>query len=114
MARRTVCPNDGRPYIVGQGCACGYGRRGSGSSQQDRIPRSNAERKRRQAVLAAWIAEHGYICPGFGRPPHPSRDLTADHVLPQSLGGVNGPLRVLCRRCNTRRGGRNRLPRSAS
>jgi len=33
-------------------------------------------------------------------------DLTADHVLPQSLGGRDelANLRVLCRRCNGRRG----------
>lgn len=79
--------------------------------QQARIPRSAAERKRRAQAVADWIAAHGYVCPGFNRPPHPSRDLTADHVLPQSLGGVDGPLRVLCRRCNTARGGSNRLGR---
>jgi 5-methylcytosine-specific restriction endonuclease McrA len=30
--------------------------------------------------------------------------LTADHIVPVSRGGVNGPLRVACRRCNSRRG----------
>jgi 5-methylcytosine-specific restriction endonuclease McrA len=31
-------------------------------------------------------------------------DLTADHVVPVIDGGANGPLRVLCRSCNSRRG----------
>lgn len=34
-------------------------------------------------------------------------DLTADHVIPVSQGGTNGPLRVLCRTCNSRRGDRH-------
>lgn len=110
MAHRGVCVC-GRPYWVGEGCpVCGYGRRGSGS-QQARIPRSHAERKRRAQAVADWIAAHGPLCPGFRRPPHPSHDLTADHVVPQSLGGLDGPLQVLCRRCNTARGGANRIPR---
>jgi 5-methylcytosine-specific restriction endonuclease McrA len=33
-----------------------------------------------------------------------TRDLTADHIVPVSEGGTHGPLRVLCRRCNTSRG----------
>jgi 5-methylcytosine-specific restriction endonuclease McrA len=31
-------------------------------------------------------------------------DLTIDHLIPASLGGANGPVRVLCRSCNGRRG----------
>jgi 5-methylcytosine-specific restriction enzyme A len=33
------------------------------------------------------------------------RDLTADHIIPLARGGHPlGPLRVLCRRCNSARG----------
>lgn len=44
------------------------------------------------------------VCPGWDRPAHPSDDLTADHVLPRARGGEQGgPLRVLCRPCNSAR-----------
>lgn len=68
--------------------------------------RSKAERRRRSAVVAEHIAQHGYVCPGYGVPSHPSTDLTADHITPVSRGGSEegGPLRVLCRSCNSRRG----------
>jgi hypothetical protein len=65
---------------------------------------------RRRAAVATWIAEHGYVCPGYGVPPHQSRRLQADHVQPVSLGGdPGGELQVLCRTCNVRKDGRNRL-----
>jgi 5-methylcytosine-specific restriction enzyme A len=66
---------------------------------------SAAETKRRKAVVDAWRAEHGNVCPGYGRQPaHPSQDLTADHILPVAYGGPeSGPLSVRCRGCNTRR-----------
>jgi hypothetical protein len=71
-------------------------------------------RMRRKAVVDQWRAAHGDTCPGFGaRRRHvvvaPNR-LTADHVIPVSLGGdPAGELRVLCAFCNTSRGGANRL-----
>jgi 5-methylcytosine-specific restriction protein A len=65
--------------------------------------RTYAEEKRRKATVQVWIAANGYSCPGWGVPPHPSRDLTADHVVPRYWGGEAGLLRVLCRGCNTRR-----------
>ena len=63
-----------------------------------------AERKRRADAVTAWIAQHGPVCPGFKVPPHPSTRLSADHVIPRSLGGETGPLTVLCVGCNARRG----------
>lgn len=65
----------------------------------------NADIKIARAVVAAapicvctgkcrW---HGSVCGA-------TTDLTADHVIPLSKGGTNeGPRRVLCRRCNSRR-----------
>jgi 5-methylcytosine-specific restriction endonuclease McrA len=71
-----------------------------------KVDRSWRERQRRKRVVAAWVREHGYVCPGYGRPAHPASDLTADHITPRSGGGEHGPLRVLCRRCNSARGAR--------
>ena len=47
----------------------------------------------------------GWTCPGYGRAPHPSRDLTLDHPDPLARGGaiVQHRRPVLCRGCNTRR-----------
>jgi 5-methylcytosine-specific restriction endonuclease McrA len=35
-----------------------------------------------------------------------TRDLTADHLIPVTDGHGKGPLRVLCRSCNSSRGSR--------
>jgi hypothetical protein len=45
-----------------------------------------------RATLRAWVAEHGHVCPGWGRRPHESADLVVDHQV--------GPL---CRSCNSRK-----------
>jgi len=60
-------------------------------------------------MLREWKAEHGEFCPGapdLNHPPHPSRDLTVDHILPLGQGGTHHPsnLRVLCRSANSNRG----------
>jgi 5-methylcytosine-specific restriction protein A len=74
---------------------------------------SHAEKQRRRRLVEQWRAEHGNVCPGWNREPHavePGNVLTADHLIPQSISGsAAGELRVLCRRCNTARGGTNRL-----
>lgn len=62
------------------------------------------ERRRRKAVVQAWVREHGYMCPGWERPPHASDDLTAAHSTPVAHGGANSELAVLCRSCNSRQG----------
>lgn len=67
---------------------------------------SRAERRRRAATVAAWIAQHGHWCPGYGVPAHPSTDLTADHTEAVAHGGADGELAVLCRPCNSRKGAR--------
>jgi 5-methylcytosine-specific restriction enzyme A len=92
--------------------ACPRSRRRPASRGPDR---SHAERARRKKVVEAWRRQHGDVCPGFGVPAHtlePGDYLTADHVVPTSLGGdPAGPLQVLCAACNVRKGGRNRLKR---
>jgi 5-methylcytosine-specific restriction protein A len=70
--------------------------------------RTPAERRRRAVAVAQWRKLYGDWCPGWGdRPPHPATDLTADHIEAVGAGGdPAGPLRVLCRRCNSARGAR--------
>ena len=58
---------------------------------------------RRRATVLAWVAQHGWICPGYHRLPHPSKKLTADHVIPRVVVGEAGPLSVLCRSCNSKK-----------
>ncbi len=66
--------------------------------------RTKAERKRRARTVSAWVASHGWWCPGYERPGHPSHDLTAAHSIAVARGGISGPLTVLCRACNSRQG----------
>jgi 5-methylcytosine-specific restriction protein A len=72
--------------------------------QRAKPGRSYAERQRRRRVVAAHIATFGNICPGYNREPHEAGDLTADHLLPRVAHGDDGPLAVLCRGCNARKG----------
>jgi 5-methylcytosine-specific restriction endonuclease McrA len=67
--------------------------------------RTVAERKRRQELVAEHVRLNGWVCPGWNRSPHPSTDLTADHIVPQAKGAApESAIRVLCRRCNGSRG----------
>jgi hypothetical protein len=71
-------------------------------SKRTRRPRiSRAEEARRAAAVRAWRTRHGDVCPGWRCDPHPSSDLTADHVVAVGAGGSEqGELAVLCRACN--------------
>jgi 5-methylcytosine-specific restriction protein A len=70
-------------------------------------PYTAAEKRRRAATVDQWRATYGDLCPGWEREPHQSSDLVADHVVPYAAGGAeDGPLRVLCRSCNSSRGAR--------
>ena len=64
--------------------------------------RDPVERARRKAVVDAWVAANGWVCPGWHRNRHPSDDLTAAHAHAVSRGGSAGPISVLCRSCNSR------------
>lgn len=84
---------------------CHTCRRKKERDRSRRRRRTPAERYRRQSVVEDWVAQHGWICPGYECEPHESHDLTADHVQPVGRGGAeSGPLRVLCRSCNSARG----------
>ena len=52
------------------------------------------------------MAANGWVCPGYRRLAHPSKRLTADHIVPASKGGRR--LAVLCVSCNSRK--RARMP----
>jgi hypothetical protein len=69
--------------------------------------RSHAEQERKRALIAEHVTLYGWRCPGapdLDHPPHPSDDLTADHLVPVHQGGAEGgPLRVLCRSKNSGR-----------
>lgn len=66
--------------------------------------RPNAVRTQRAAAVQAWVTVNGWVCPGYGRDPHPSHDLTAAHSVAVADGGAGSQLRVLCRSCNSRQG----------
>jgi hypothetical protein len=70
-----------------------------------RRPSRSAERSLCRKVVAEWIATYGYVCPGYGRTSHYATDLSADHIEPVGNGGdPMGPMTVLCKSCNSRRG----------
>lgn len=58
--------------------------------------------RRSQAIRNAWVNQHGWLCPGYHRDPHPATDLTVDHATPRD----DTTLTVLCRSCNSRKGNR--------
>ena len=68
-------------------------------------PYSHAERLEHERIVAAYVAEHGYTCPVCGQE---AGLLTVDHVQPYARGGAaaGGEKRVVCDRCNKRRGAR--------
>lgn len=73
-------------------------------------PYTSTEQQRRKATVDAHRALHGDWCPGWRRAPHDATDLTADHIQPVAAGGMeNGPLAVLCRRCNGAKQGKSNV-----
>ncbi len=87
---------------------CGGLFSGVGSRCQKHKPagQTYAERITMQLLRAAWVQDHGLVCPGWHRAQHTVnniRDLTGDHILPQNHGGRYGALRVLCLSCNSTR-----------
>lgn len=87
---------------------CAEHRRQQQQRKRQRRPYSWREQQRRKAAVDAWVAERGYVCPGWQRESHWSTDLTADHIQAVADGGSeDGPLVVLCRPCNSRKGKRS-------
>jgi hypothetical protein len=78
-------------------------------AKRARRPYNDQDRRLRAQAVQAWIAAHGYVCPGYRRPAHPAdperNPLTADHVTAVAAGGHPlGPYGVLCRACNGAKG----------
>jgi 5-methylcytosine-specific restriction enzyme A len=63
----------------------------------------SAYQKTARLVLAEHHRGWPGMCPGWQRPPHPSEDLTVDHIIPKARGGTDDRenLQVLCRPCNS-------------
>lgn len=74
------------------------------ASPTSRASWDRAERRRRILTIQAWVRANGWVCPGYRRGPHPSRDLTAAHTTAVAQGGKHSPLLVLCRPCNSMQG----------
>ena len=72
---------------------------------------------RNEQLIDNWIANCGYICPGWNRPAHKAHPqfnkLTIDHIRPRSRGGTDDPsnLQVLCRKCNSSKKDRPNQPK---
>ena len=99
MSKR-VCPEPGCPTLTNGG-PCQQHRRESPTWYANN---SRAERRRRAAAVSEWVREYGWVCPGWQRPSHESRDLTAAHSIAVAHGGAHSALTVLCRSCNSRQG----------
>ena len=87
---------------------CGTPTKGTYCPAHKQAAPTYAEKQRRRALIEGHLQTRGPVCPGYGTPPHPSSDLTADHIYPRSrFGDTGGPLQgglqVLCRRCNSRK-----------
>jgi hypothetical protein len=63
-------------------------------------------RRLSRSTIRAWVARHGWWCPGWGVEAHASHDLTLDHGRSLATGGAPFDPRntgVLCRACNGRK-----------
>lgn len=90
------CPDCGAPRR-GPTCRCGW----RAKTTRPDLQRASSKRRSRDAV-AAHVAAHGWVCPGWQRPPHTATDLTWDHTTAVHAGGhPDGPGTVLCRPCNS-------------
>lgn len=93
------------PRLITNGSYCSDCRRSKGHD-------SNEYRRNRDILIAAWVAENGWVCPGDEyHASHQTRDLQADHIIPPALGGTHklDNLRVRCgssNRARAWRGGR--------
>lgn len=105
MQPPKICPGCRLP-VRGQCPRCDQGgRRRVVAGPRSRQGYTRRERIRRADAVRAHVEQHGWVCPGWQRDPHPAENLTADHIVPTGLGGEqSGELRVLCRSCNSARG----------
>ena len=98
------------------GSRCTEHARQSNRSRHNALYSTRAWQRLSARVLRAWRGEHGNWCPGYQRRAHSAIDLTVDHVVPLAAGGA--PLditncAVLCRSCNSTKGGETASPASS-
>ena len=108
MQTRSVCVGCGRLTSVGPRCeVCQPAHTQQKNARTRHTYQSLAYRALRKRLLAQWRARYGNYCPGDeSHPPHPTRDLTLDHIKPLRDGGSlldEANLRVLCRCANSAR-----------
>jgi 5-methylcytosine-specific restriction endonuclease McrA len=96
VALTCPCLDCGALTKDGSRCSRCYARRRGTTTERGY---GAAHQRRARAAIAAQPA-----CSVCGHPGSPDNPLTGDHVVPVSCGGERGPLRVACRRCNSRRG----------
>jgi 5-methylcytosine-specific restriction enzyme A len=103
-----ACLGCGIPVPMGSRCPPCAGKVAQAKRARRPYSATAVEKRRRAAAVAEWVSTHGWTCPGWGdREPHPSSDLTADHIVAVGAGGdEGGALRILCRQCNGARGAR--------
>jgi hypothetical protein len=98
MSRQTLTPclECGKP-TAGSRCA-------EHPNPNDLARHRSSYTKTRQAFLDAWRARHGNWCPGaedLDHQPHPSSDLTVDHIDGDAWNDYPANWRVLCRQKNS-------------
>jgi|GEM_PF-3473102 len=103
------CPN---PTTPGPFCPVHARRAGFGGrfarKPSNPVYRTAAWRTLAKRTVEAWVARHGWVCPGWRRLAHavPVGGLACDHPDPLALGGDPLPRQpgVLCPSCNARKG----------
>lgn len=95
MLTPRLCLDCGRPHVRARG-------RCEGCEGRERATYAGGWPAMSTRIRAEWVAEFGFVCPGWGVEPHDVEptDLTVDHVV---AGSLAGGLQVLCRACNTRK-----------
>lgn len=105
MANRP-CLTCGRPSA---GSRCPAHRKGQDRPSSTQRGYGRAYQSNRRRVIDAWVAAHGWVCPGYMAPAHPVEPgaLTGDHIYARSthpeLAHDIGNLAVLCLPCNVRK-----------
>ena len=116
MARaNSICCAPGCPHMAVRIGRCQRHAAEQDAHQRRTTPtkqRERHERVMRKRFVQEWIDKHGYWCPGYKRPAHASRDLTAEHTVPVADTARyitdTSSWSVLCRSCNSRHGAETR------
>lgn len=96
------CITTGCPHLASNGPRCTHCQRAADQQRNARRSHLHGDwTATSRKVRDAWVEANGWVCPGYQRDPHPSRDLTTDHV---TAGTRDDGLSVLCRSCNASKG----------